>query len=469
MKQASYASILTPPILALAALFFSPVQMSAEVPSAVAIKDAHVVTVSGQDLPKGTVLLRDGLIQEVGASVQIPPDAWVIEGAGLTVYPGFIDGLSNWGIPAPASARAGAAAPVPVEPRAHGPEDRPQTYAYERAADLVNPSDGRLEQARAAGFTSAATFPNRGIFEGQGALIDFAGQRGREMVVFEPVGQAVAFRSGGFGGGGRGGFPGSLMGNISYVRQLYLDLGQYQQAKQIYNAHPNGNRHPEYDHALEGLAESPRVLLPADREQQIDRILNFGPELKMPFLIYGLHEAYLRVDELRKANVPLLVSLKWPEAPREVNPTDIPSFRDLTMRDKAPAVPGMLAKAGVKFAFYSDGVDNAAELKRALKKAVDNGLSRADAVRALTLSVAEIYGVADRVGSIDKGKIANLVVTKGEAFDDKTTVEYVFVDGKKFVPSPEMQQGPANGAGGARRGNPPSGERAEDETDGRLN
>ncbi|HMF74964.1 MAG TPA: hypothetical protein VK604_04820, partial [Bryobacteraceae bacterium] len=121
MKQASYASILTPPILALAALFFSPVQMSAEVPSAVAIKDAHVVTVSGQDLPKGTVLLRDGLIQEVGASVQIPPDAWVIEGAGLTVYPGFIDGLSNWGIPAPASARAGAAAPVPVEPRAHGP------------------------------------------------------------------------------------------------------------------------------------------------------------------------------------------------------------------------------------------------------------------------------------------------------------------------------------------------------------
>ncbi len=445
-------------------------QVHAEVPSAVAIKDAHVVTVSGQELAKGTVLMRNGLIQEVGANVTIPSDAWVIEGAGLTVYPGFIDGMSNWGIPAPASARTGQAAALPAaaEPRSHGPEDRPQTYSFERAADLVSPSDARLEQARAAGFTSAATYPNRGIFEGQGALVNFAGERGRDMVVAEPLGQAVAFRVGGFGGA-RGGFPTSLMGNISYVRQLYLDLGQYEQAKKIYGEHPGGLRRPEYDHALEGLAESPRVLLPADREQQIDRILAFGPELKTPFLVYGLHEGFLRVDQLKKANVPLLVSLKWPEAPRDANPADVPTLRDLEMRDKAPSVPGLLAKAGVKFAFFSDGVDSAAELKRALKKAVDSGLSRADAIRALTLNVAEIYGVADRTGSIEKGKVANLVVTRGEAFEDKTTVEYVFVDGQKFVPSKEMQQAPANGAGGGRRGPVPSGQTVDEETNGRLN
>lgn len=456
-------------VIAVSILSLASARVGAEVPSAVAIKDAHVVTVSGQDLPKATVLLRDGLIQDVGAAVQIPADAWVIDGDGLTVYPGFIDGLSNWGIPAPANVRASAAATATAaEPRAHGPEDRPQTYSFERAADLVNPSDARLEQARAAGFTSAATFPSRGIFEGQGALIDFAGQRGRDMVVFEPLGQAVEFRVSGFGGGARSGFPSSLMGNIAYVRQLYLDLGQYQQAKQIYNAHPSGNRRPEYDHALEGLAESPRILLPADREQQIDRILSFGPELKTPFLVYGLHEAYQRVDALKKANVPLLVSLKWPELPRDGNPADAPSFRDLTMRDKAPAVPGMLAKAGVKFVFYSDGIDSAVELKRALKKAIDGGLPLVDAIRALTLSVAEIYGLSDRLGSIDKGKVANLVVTKGEAFEEKTTVEYVFVDGKEFVPSREMQQGPASGAGG-RRGNVPSGGISEEEPDGKRN
>jgi len=122
------------------------------------------------------------------------------------------------------------------------------------------------------------------------------------------------------------------------------------------------------------------------------------------------------------------------------------------MRDKAPGVPGLLAKAGVRFAFYSDGQDSAADLKKALKRAVDAGLSRADAIRALTLNAAEIYGAADRLGTVEKGKIANLVVMKGDAFEDKTTVEYVFVDGWQFEPSKDLQQGPGGGKKRARQG-----------------
>lgn len=427
----------------------------AEVPSAIAIKDAHVVTVSGADLPKATVLLRDGLIQDVGPNLAIPADAWVIDGTGLTVYPGFIDGLSTWGIPGaaatPARTAAGVAptpAPKPAatpsaseEPPRHGPEDRPQNHSFERAADMVTPSDQRLAAARAAGFTTAATFPNQGIFEGLGAMIDLAGARGRDMVVAQPIGQQILFRVSGFG---RSGFPNSLMGNIAYVRQLFLDLNQYKEAQQMYEAHPAGNRRLEYDHDLEGLAESPRLLLPADEEQQIDRILSLGRELKHPFVLYGLHEAYKRVDELKQAKVPALISLKWPEKPKDADPSDIPNYRDLSMRQQAPAVPGMLAKAGVSFAFYSDGLDTAPDLKKAVKKAVDAGLSRADAIRALTLSAAQIYGVSDRLGSIEKGKIANLVVMKGDAFEDKTTVEYLFVDGTEFEPSKDLQKPPAN-------------------------
>jgi imidazolonepropionase-like amidohydrolase len=431
---------------------------SAETRAVVAIKDARVVTVSGEEWPKATVVMRNGLITDVGAAASVPADAWVIDGNGLTVYPGFIDALSTWGIPAPPSANRGGAAqqatatPTTPEPRARGPEDRPQTFSFERAADQVSPTDSRLEAARAAGFTSAATYPNRGIFQGLGALIDLAGERGRDMVIMQPVGQQIAFRQGGFG---RTGFPGSLMGNISYVRQLFLDLDQYQQAKQIYASNPMGARRPEYDHALEGLAESPRLLLPAEQSQQIARMLRFGPELKKPFGLYGLHEAYECVDMLKQAKATLLVSLKWPEKPKDGDPNEVSSFRDLTMRDKAPGVPALLAKAGVRFAFYSDGVDNAADLKKALKKALDAGLSRADAIRALTLSAAEIYGVADRLGAIEKGKIANLVVMKGEAFEDKTTVEYVFVDGKQFEPSKELQQGPP--PGGKKPGTPDGG------------
>lgn len=420
----------------------------AEVPTAVAIKDAHVVTVGGEDLPKGTVLLRDGLIQEVGASVAIPADAWVIDGSGLTVYPGFVNALSDWGIPgnppgqSPAGQQGQQAAPTR---RSHGPEDRPQTYSFERAADVVDPADKRLEAARAAGFTTSATFPNRGIVEGLGALVDLAGERGRDMVVAQPIGQQILFRVG--GGMGRTGYPSSLMGNIAYVRQLYLDLNQYKEAQQIYAAHPAGNRRPEYDHDLEGLAESPRILLPAGEAQQIDRMLRFGQELKVPFVLYGLHEAYRRLDELKQAHVPVLVSLKWPEKPKDADPSDVPDYRDLQMREQAPAVPGMLAKAGVPFALYSDGVDTAPDLKKAVKKAMDAGLSRTDAVRALTLNAAQIYGVADRLGSIEKGKIANLVVTKGDAFGDKTSIQYVFIDGKMFQPSPEAQEGAPRGPG----------------------
>jgi Amidohydrolase family len=444
--------------------------LCAEVPSAVAIKDARVVTVSGADLPKATVLLRNGLIEDVGPNLTIPADAWVIDGTSLIVYPGFIDGLSTWGIPELAAPAAGAtrtptatpvATPAPATPaaRAHGPEDRPQTYSYDRAADMIKPTDRRLEPVRSAGFTSSATFPNRGIIAGLGAMVNLAGDHSSEMVVAQPIGELIILRTAGF----RAGFPNSLMGVLAYVRQVYLDTEQYKQAKLIYASHVSGQERPAYDHYLDGLSEAPRILLPATEAQQIDRILAFSSELKQPTVLYGLHEAFKRIDELKQSKLPVLVSLKWPEKPKEANPADVPSLRELELRANAPSVPGLLAKAGVRFGFYSDNVDQAADLKKAIKKALDAGLSRADAIRALTLSNAEIYGLSDRMGSIDKGKIANLVVMKGEAFEDKTTVEYVFVDGKLFKPSKEPP--PTTPGGSPRR---PARDGHRDEADGDI-
>ena len=133
----------------------------------------------------------------------------------------------------------------------------------------------------------------------------------------------------------------------------------------------------------------------------------------------------------------MLVSLKWPVKPKNQDPSDIPDYRTLAIRDQAPAVPGLLEKAGVKFGFYDDGLTKAADLRKALKKAIDAGLSEGAAVRALTLNVAEMYGLADRLGSIEKGKIANVIVTRGDVFEEKTTIEHVFVDGQHFRPAGE--------------------------------
>lgn len=437
-------------------LLFCSAGLFAADPSAVAIRNARVVTVSGPILNGGTVLISGGLIEAVGENVAVPPDAWVLDGTGLTVYPGLIDALSTWGIPElapPPSTPAGSGsrgqtAPpqgrtstvlttLPAAPAARGPEDRPSTTSWLNAADMIQSTDRRIETFRSAGFTSAVTFPQRGIFAGQGAVINLAGDKPGQMVVASPVAQYISITrsADSFGGG----FPGSLMGMIAYVRQLYLDAGHYKQVKAAYAANPRGMMRPDYDRALEGLLDSPRALLPASRAVEIERMIRFGAELKQPVILYGAHEAYRTADLLRKSNTATLVSLKWPERRRDADPEFIESLRILELRENAPGTPAALAKAGVKFALYSDNIPTPRELFRALKRAMDAGLSPNDALRALTLSPAEIFGVADRLGSIEKGKIANLVVVKGDLLQERPQVQYIFIDGAKYEPAPEIE------------------------------
>ncbi len=440
----------------------------ADGPVTVAIRNAKIVPVSGPVINKGTVVIHKGLITDVGENAQVPADAWVVEGEGLTVYPGLIDALSTVGMPgaAPAAAAAGGrgggrgqnAAQTPATPaiaaaaapRAMGPEDRPQTTSWAIAADEISPTDRRIETVRGSGITTAVTFPTRGIFGGQGSAIDLiSGEKAGEMVVASPVGQYISLAGGrGFGGG----FPTSLMGVIAYIRQIYLDADHYKLVKDAYAKDPRGMERPQYDRALEGVLASPRILLPAARLVEEDRMLRFAAELKQPTIIYGGREAYRdgAPDLFKKYNTPVLVSLRWPTLPQDPDPDNPPSMRTLEDIDKSSSAPAVLKKAGVKFAFYSDGIDAPRELQRAVKKAIDAGLSREDALRAMTLSPAEIYGIDKMVGSIEKGKIGNLVVTRGDIFDDRTRVEMVFVDGRQYKPEPA----PAGGRGAATTDEP---------------
>jgi imidazolonepropionase-like amidohydrolase len=412
----------------------------ADPPSTIAIRNARIVTVSGPVIAKGTVVVRKGLIDAVGENVAVPADAWVIEGEGLTVYPGLIDGLSTWGIEPPAtppmiaSGRGGMPqlAPSPDQRPSRGPEDRPMTTSWVRAADLVRPTDRRLELARNVGFTSAVTFPKTGIFAGQGSVINLAGEKPSDMIVAPSAGQYLTMTTGGFAN-----FPGSLMGVIAYIRQVYLDADRYARVKKQYADNPRGLQRPEYDRALEGVLDSPRILLPAVRAVEIDRMLRFSAELKQKAVLYGAHEAYRASDRLKGTGVPVIVNLRWPEKPRETNPEDIDALRTLELRDRAPSTPAALAKAGVLFAFSADGLEQPRDVFRNVKKAMDAGLSSTDALKALTLNVAEIFGVVDRLGSIEKGKIANLVVVKGELLVERPDVKYTLIDGVKFEPVPE--------------------------------
>ncbi|MBM3784803.1 MAG: amidohydrolase family protein [Acidobacteria bacterium] len=410
--------------------------------SVYAIRNAAIHPASGPAIANGTIVIRNGLIEAVGTGVAVPADAWVVEGAGFHVYPGLIDALSKWGLPAadaPAATGGRRGGSEGSEPNVQylddgGPEERPQTTSWVKAADLIQPGERSIASARNAGFTTAIVFPSAGIFAGQGSVVNLAGERAGEMVVASPVGQHVSLATRGFSS-----FPGSLMGSIAYVRQIYLDAEHYRQAKAMYAQNPRGLQRPAYDRALEGVLESPRVLLPASRKVEIDRMLRFGKELKTPFVLYGGTEAWRSAADLKAAGIPMLINLRWPERDRDADPDSKESLRTLEVREFAPGSPAEMARAGALFAFYASGLERSADVKRAVKQAIDAGLSKDDALRAMTWNVAKIFGLDDRLGSLEAGKIANVLVTDGEWFEDRSKTKYVFVDGKKFEPSPEPE------------------------------
>jgi imidazolonepropionase-like amidohydrolase len=420
----------------------------ADEPGAFAIRNARIVPVAGPAIENGTVVVSGGLITAVGASAEVPAGAWVIDGKGLTVYPGLIDALTDLGLasaagpagaggPGGAGARpggggAGGGAAAQATP-ARGPQDRPASTPWVQAADDVKVDERRFESWRNAGFTTALTAPKTGIFPGQGAVINLAGERAGDLVVASPVTLQINIAP----PGGFGGFPGSLMGVYAYVRQVYLDVQHDVDARKQYDASPRGVERPEYDRTVRAVAEAQAagrpVLMAATSEAQIARILEFSQELKLKPVLYGVHESYKPsvTERLAAKKTPVLVSLKWPERDSNADPEAEESIRVLRLRDKAPSAPAALQKAGVKFAFYSDGEQPQNLLKNA-RKAVESGLAADAAVKALTLDAAEILGVANRLGSIETGKIANLVVTDGDLFAEKTKVKLVFVDGRKF-------------------------------------
>jgi imidazolonepropionase-like amidohydrolase len=418
----------------------SPARLEAEKPNQppyFAITDARIVTGAGQTIEKGTIVLSKGLIAEVGMNATIPAEAWVIDGSGLTVYPGLVDALSDLGLREERSGPPGAGGPqASMRPSGnetvHGPEDRPQTTPWKCAADELKTGDKRLESWRNGGFTSAVSAPDDGIFPGQAAFINLAAERPRNMVVETPAAFKLSLES---SGGGRN-FPGSLFGIMAYIKQVFADADHYQAAWSAYDADPRGRQRPKYDRALEPVVEARAekwpVLIPGQWGKEIKRAIKLGEDLGVTTVVYGAHQGYAAADALREKKVPVLVSVKWPEASKDADPeADVP-LRTLRLWDQAPTTPAVLEKAGVRYAFYSDGLKSPKEIMGNVRKAIEAGLSKEAALRAMTLSAAEIYGVGDRLGSLEPGKIANVVVTDGELFDEETKVKMVFIDGVKF-------------------------------------
>lgn len=450
---ATLAVLLAPP---------SSAQHPAVPPTTWAITGARIEPASGPVIAKGTIVIRDGLITAVGADVRAPADARIVDGAGLTVYPGLIDASTSLGMPSRGGGGGfggfgGGATQQAARTGAPNSNYELGMQAEMRASTELEPAANAFKAAHGAGFTAALTVQSRGIFRGTSAVITLRDAPVPALIVRDGVAQHI-----GFSRGGGGGFPGSLMGVFAQLRQELLDAQHYRDLKAAYTRDPRGLNRPHHDPTLEALqpvlAGTMPVVMAANSEREITRALDLAKEFGFKPIIAGGREAYKVTDRLRAENVTVLLDLDFPRrtaptggraaADEDPQPERMDVLRD---RVELPRSPGRLAGAGVRFVIAS-GNDYTNFLANA-RRAVEAGLDPLRALKAMTIDPATLFGVGDRLGSIEVGKIANLTITKGGLFEDSTKVTQLFVDGNQIDVASSAAPSAGNGET-ARRGAP---------------
>jgi imidazolonepropionase-like amidohydrolase len=391
--------------------------------SVLAITGARIVTVSGPVIEKGSLLIAQGKIAAVGPAVPVPAGATVIDGTGQTLYPGLIDGLTTIGLTEIQSV------PGTVDTSEVG-----DVNPHARAWVAVHPQSELIPVARANGLTAVLSAPSGGLVSGQSALLRLAGDTPDALTVKQPVAIHVTYPSGG---------PPFDISRLFEEPELKtfeerqkekkknqekdLDrlLNLLEEAKAygaaLAAAKAGALAPPKPDLPMEALAPAARGELPVvmrvDQEEEIRRAVRFAQERGLKLIVAGGLEAWRCADLLHEKDIPVLLNVE--RLPRKRSDP----------YDAAYANAGLLHKSGVRFAIVSDDASQARNLPYEAAMARAYGLPAEAALRAITLSPAEIFGVANRMGSLEAGKDANLFLARGDIMDHRTSVTRVFVDG----------------------------------------
>ncbi len=391
-----------------------------------AIRNARIVTVSGPDIENGTVVIRDGKIEAVGTNVNVPAGAQTIDGSGLSVYPGMIDAGTNMGL-------------VEVPQGANGTVDLSEVGDLNpnaKAIIAVNPHSAHIGVTRVEGITNTLTAPTGGLISGQAALINLLGTAPKELAVVPQAALVINYPRIGFGGGGFGGgfqqpanLADTLTANerqVEQIRKMLRDAEAYGRAQDAY-AKDKSLPRPDRNVVLEPLVPYVRgeqpVIFRADREAEIRGAIRFAEEMKLKPIILGGNDAWKVAGLLKEKNVPVILTGVF----------SLPSRED-DAYDALYENPSKLQQAGVRFCISTgDAGPEVRNLAQYAGMAAAFGLSKADAVKSVTLYPAQILNVADRLGSIEVGKMANLVVTDGDLLEIRTRIKYLLIDGRPVV------------------------------------
>jgi len=404
--------ILVSTVLASAAILSSQAE-----PAKLFIKNATIVPVVGERIEGGSILVEDGKIKAVGPAVQAPSDAKVIDASGMFVYPGFIDSYSHFGL-----AEIGAI-PSTTDYREMGKEN-PEL----RVAWAINPHSVHFGTGRVTGTTTALVAPAGGTFPGISALIKMDGWTLPEMAVREvatsfinfpmtprPIGEGVAVQK-----ETKEDVTSKL---VEKIRDYLKEARRYLALKKLAAADP-GVKTPEYNAKYEALGPvldgTLPVIVSVEKAKDIELAIKFVQDEKLKAIFRGCAQGFKVADKIKQSGIPVIIDSLY------TGPSDPEDGYDAPYRNVVE-----LAKAGVLISFSSgDSPAQGKDLPYHAAKAVAFGLSHEEGIKALTVNPAKIFGVADRLGSIEVGKDADLLIATGDPLDMKTEVKQLVINGR---------------------------------------
>ena len=432
---------------------------SADIPTVsnvVAIQGATIVLSPGNSIEEATVVFRNGVIEAVGKRATVPYDAQLIDGKGLTVYAGFIDALSQIGVPAPDNTTNNGQQQQVVD-RSDPTFDQAGITPQQEVRSVLKPSDASVDAFRKLGFTVAHSVPQGRMLPGEGAIILLSGDNADAMVLSDEQSMFFQFA------GARGVYPGTPMGIMAKFRRLYIESNRRIHLNEMYDENPAGMVRPPSDVVHEAffpvISEKRPIFVFTQDALQVHRALALQNELKFNMVLTGLSEGFDTIDKVKKSGVPVALTLGVPAKPEWAakikadslelilasfnDDTRTATFRDieaekrnleakqLISRKQYLDMPAQFAAVGVPFSFTSFGVKST-DIASNLREFTASGLSPDAALAALTTTPAGLLGLSASMGSVEVGKMANLVVSSGDVFDEKSFIKYVFVNGQKY-------------------------------------
>lgn len=408
----------------LLSLFLMQAWITAEGSGTAVIANGHIVTVSGQVIDGGSILIEGGIIREVGRDVKVPEGAEVIDATGKWVLPGLIQSATDLGTGEGYTDR-------------NSDETSSPNTAEMQITDALNPFDKDIKKATISGITSAMISPGRqNVIGGQAAVIKMRGKTAEEMAIKAPMGVKFSLGEGPKDTyGAKKQLPTTRMGEAYVVRKALVEAGEYLSKQKAYEKKKADGEEadpPARDLSKEPLAAllegKSTAFIECYRVDDIMTAMRLTDEFKLRTVLIGCAEGYKLADEIASRNIPVIVGA-FGIGPRRME------TQHLSLENA-----GILSKAGVKVAIKSDevyGVGSLSELPLTAALAVKGGLDRETAVRSITLTPAEIFGVDDRIGSLEPGKDADIAIFSGEPLHYLSVVERVLIDGKTVFESRE--------------------------------